>query len=176
MCFLLTDIMRIVINNFNELNPLDDDFRLSFCFILEDEINLQSESYENEIKKAFSDWITNVQEEDTLNAPKVNLLNLDKQAIFFSFNYTNTLTKLYDIEKSNILHLHNDVENFKDDVIFGHNIEPEKIPDFDEDGESMRSMFTDSENAARSLLFIFKKPVNEIINKYISYQYCPKSC
>jgi hypothetical protein len=158
---------KLFFDNINELDPMADNFRPSFCFCLEDEITQQSEEYVNNIKGAFSDWITYVQEEVISNPMK--LLSLDKQAIYLSFNYTDTLIRLYSVEKKNISHIHNDVENYREDIIFGHNIEPEKIPEVDENGEGMRTMFTDSENAARNLLYAFIKPVNEIIDKQSAF-------
>jgi hypothetical protein len=144
-------------------------FKPSDCFGLEDDVTQESEEFIKKIKEAFSNWISFAEEEAILNPKKVKLLDLDKQAIYLSFNYTDTLARLYAIGKANIIHIHGDIEIFGEEIIFGHNIEPEIIPEIDENGDSRRTIFTDSENIAKSLLYVFKKPTDEIISNHIDF-------
>lgn len=155
---------KLFFDEINELNPMDDDFRPSFCFSLEDDIITQTEDWKNNIRNAFHDWIATVQEETSPNPKKAKLLPLDKQSLFLSFNYTDTLTRLYQIESSKILHIHNSIQ--EGELVFGHNIELPEVVELDENGNSNRTMFTDSESAAKYLISEFKKPVDAIINQH----------
>lgn len=61
-------------------------------------------------------------------------LELKKDALFFTFNYTATLEELYKIETSRILHIHNRAIDDYDDIILGHGIDPKS---FEKEEESM---------------------------------------
>src|SRR5690606_39278694 len=77
---------------------------------------------------------------------------LDPKALFLNFNYTDTLTELYGISRDRILYIHNNVNDQFGDLIFGHGQEQEDEPEgdeIDENGDSNRTMFTDSERASR---------------------------
>lgn len=53
----------------------------------------------------------------------VGILDIDRNAVFLNFNYTNTLENYYDIPEANILYIHGNIE--KGDIpILGHGIEP----------------------------------------------------
>lgn len=56
-----------------------------------------------------------------------------------------------------------------DKLIFGHGTLREEEPEFDENGESNRTMFTDSEGAAKYPFYAFKKPVSEFVKSNQSY-------
>lgn len=139
---------------------MDEDFRPSYCYGLEDGVTQQIKENVDEIKEAFSDWLQNVDYPATIGDLKLN-----KDAIFLSFNYTDTLYKLYNIPKSKIIHIHNSIEDNGSDLIFGHNLEIVNESELDENGDSNRTMFTDSENASKSLLYSFKKTIEDIIKE-----------
>ncbi len=47
-------------------------------------------------------------------------LDMDKEALFINFNYTDTLSRIYDINLENILHIHGSVsENDGNGLVFG---------------------------------------------------------
>jgi len=48
-------------------------------------------------------------------------------AKFLSFNYTNTLEKLYSIDKGKIVFIHNSAHYGSDKIILGHGIDPENF-------------------------------------------------
>lgn len=58
-----------------------------------------------------------------------NLFALDKNAIYITFNYTDTLTKYYDIKEDNILFLHGKAYNSPKNLILGHGINPDNFKD-----------------------------------------------
>ncbi|MBS4465024.1 bacteriophage abortive infection AbiH family protein [Lactococcus garvieae] len=63
--------------------------------------------------QAFQDWVTTI---DTQEKDKIFKIDKDDYAI--SFNYTDTLEKLYGL--NNVLHLHGSVENVED-IVLGFN-------------------------------------------------------
>lgn len=70
-----------------------------------------------EIRLAFNDWILTLNQSLSDNHP---MYTLDKDAFYITFNYTETLEKLYNIPSSSILHIHGKA-NSDDVLLFGHN-------------------------------------------------------
>lgn len=70
-----------------------------------DEIDIDIENLTNFINdftgRAFIEWILNAE-----NYPSEADLDLDKEALYINFNYTNTLQRLYNISENSILHIH----------------------------------------------------------------------
>lgn len=69
----------------------------------------------------FGDWIKGVNNKITTSLTIRKDIN--KEALFFTFNYTTLLETLYDIKSTNILHIHKSVNNLKADehaLIIGH--------------------------------------------------------
>jgi len=56
----------------------------------------------------------------------LNLLSIDKNALFFNFNYTKSLEKYYQISQSQILYIHNKAES-EDKLILGHGMNPKEF-------------------------------------------------
>lgn len=69
----------------------------------------------------FGDWIKGVNNKITTSLTIRKDIN--KEALFFTFNYTTLLETLYDIKSTNILHIHKSVNDIKADehaLIVGH--------------------------------------------------------
>ena len=69
----------------------------------------------------FGDWIKGINNKITTSLTIRKDIN--KEALFFTFNYTTLLETLYDIKSTNILHIHKSVNNLKADehaLIIGH--------------------------------------------------------
>ena len=69
------------------------------------------------IRSAFNQWA------HMLNISISNyrpILNLDKEAYYITFNYTETLEVLYKIPQESILHIHGRA-NSNEEILFGHN-------------------------------------------------------
>lgn len=64
----------------------------------------------------FGKWIKSI----NLNIVPENELDIDKDALFFTFNYSLVLEKIYKVNKDNIWHIHNSIEEV-DKIIVGHN-------------------------------------------------------
>lgn len=68
----------------------------------------------NELPKYLRLWVQSI---DVNKKPK---FKIEKDALFFTFNYTATLEKIYSIEHDNINHIHGFVENKNELLIIGH--------------------------------------------------------
>lgn len=53
-------------------------------------------------------------------------LNIDTDALFFSFNYTLVLERTYHIDEKKVWHIHNSIEN-PDNIIIGHDSDERKL-------------------------------------------------
>jgi hypothetical protein len=99
------------------------------------------------LKRNFAQWACKI--EITTNKP---LLDLDRNALFLTFNYTPTLEKLYRIAPAKINHIHGVVEGDDSDIVFGHGyIQPEMKPDLEkirrEQGEQAYNDYLDDLSA-----------------------------
>ena len=63
----------------------------------------------------FGKWINSIK----LNILPENEVDIDKDALFFTFNYSLVLEKKYKVNKDNIWHIHNSIEEV-DKIIVGH--------------------------------------------------------
>lgn len=140
------------------IDTKDENFKLSSVYSLEDDLTQEAEELIERIREGFENWI----EEINLDSLE-NKLILEKDASFLTFNYTLTLEKVYQIPPSKIFHIHGDTE--KGNLIFGHNKTIEEEPELDENGDSNRTPFSDSENIAKYPLNAFCKPVYNIIQE-----------
>jgi hypothetical protein len=140
-----------------------DDFKPSDAYSLEDELTERSSELVEAIRDHFEEWVGEI---DISSASKQ--IDFEPTARFFTFNYTSTLQEIYEIEESDVFHIHGRAG--KTELIFGHGVQIIEEPEFDsESGESNRTMFSDAEGAAKSPLYAFKKPVDEIIQKHRTY-------
>lgn len=84
---------------------------------MEVESELRTEFVEGFVGEYFFDWIRTVTTQLVDVKPK---LDMDKEALFINFNYTDTLSRIYDINLENILHIHGSVsENDGNGLVFG---------------------------------------------------------
>ena len=142
----------------NNININSDNFRPSDAFGLEDELTAEAEDIKNVIRDTFEDWIDSI---DISQAQRK--LDFVESARFISFNYTMVLEEIYNIPPKGILHIHGDALGHSGKLQFGHNKTMDEDPELDEDGDSNRTMFSDSESAAKIPFYTFHKPVDEII-------------
>ncbi|MFC7367158.1 AbiH family protein [Vreelandella zhaodongensis] len=143
----------------NHIDIAADDFRPSFVYGLEDELNEQADEIVEGIKDSFREWVEGINVSGA-----VSQLAVPEDALFTSFNYTSTLEVVYGIAADRVLHLHGRAELF-DDLIFGHGDTIEEEPELDENGDSNRTMFSDAEGAAKYPFYALKKPVSEVLEK-----------
>lgn len=142
----------------NNVDIKDDDFKPSFAHSLEDDLIEEAERLKTDIKDIFKNWLHTI---DISYAEKK--LEFLENSTFINFNYTLVLEEVYKIEPSRILHIHGDIMGNSGELVFGHNVPMERIPELDENGDSNRTIFTDAEDAAKMPHHSFYKPVEEII-------------
>lgn len=141
----------------------DDDLQYSSFFGTEDEINEVLERTLDSLRSVFSDWIESIEIKSDIK------IEVDKKAFYLTFNYTHLLENHYYIPNQNILHIHGELN--KNELIFGHNIEPEIKSEIDDNGDSNRTMIIDSQATAKSMLYNLIKPVGKLIKKnYLVFQ------
>jgi hypothetical protein len=112
-------------------------------------------------------------------------LKVDKNSFFFSFNYTDTIERLYNIEYNKIMFIHNSAKNKYEDIVLGHGREPEtfkeKRPEppnglnyeemeqwYQQNDNWDYSLDTGKENLMKYFLHSYK-PTKEIIERNKSY-------
>lgn len=72
-----------------------------------------------ELQHHFANWIRSITISERHEVPHL-LTSLDRNASYLTFNYTSTLTKLYDIASENILHIHGEAEDESSELVLGH--------------------------------------------------------
>lgn len=149
---------KVFFDEINQIDVLDDNFRPSFIYGLEDDLVHESDCLIEKIREAFEGWLTDLSLESTERK-----IHFEENSIFLNFNYTLTLEEVYQIPSRNVLHIHGDVENHPGNLIFGHNKKLIVQPKFDENGKSNRTPFTDSESNSQYPFYALQKPVDDII-------------
>ncbi|MDV4264817.1 bacteriophage abortive infection AbiH family protein [Acinetobacter seifertii] len=105
-------------------NYASDDFRDRDRYTLEIEMERILGYLTTDLYKAFKEFILAVE------FPEFNMgnaVNLDKNAMYLTFNYTDTLTYYYGIPDNNILFIHGKAENDDQELILGHGVDPENF-------------------------------------------------
>lgn len=151
---------RTFYEDINNIDVLDDHFKPSSIYSLEDNITQETDEMIDLIREAFENWLSSI----SLDFVTPNL-TLDTSSKFLNFNYTMTLEEVYYVANENILHIHGDVENSQGSLIFGHNKRLKRSPKFDTHGESTRTLFSDSEDMTKYPFYAFRKPVTDIISE-----------
>ena len=124
-----------------------------------------------DLKIAFSNWVLSLPWGNTYKK-----IVIDKQALFLSFNYTNTLEALYGVPKKRVIHLHGSIDA-PESICFGHGEEIKEIReqlemDFgvqdnkEEQYDFVKDSFKD--NVSEAIMYL-KKNVKGIINQYSAF-------
>ena len=140
---------------------INNKFRLSSAIA-----HFEMEKLKEDLNDAFGEWVM------TLGVPsREHYIDwIDKNATFFTFNYTRTLEDLYGVGNDQIVHLHGSVDNGI--FVIGHNLTLEDILNNDMENAYDRDPDADvGEDEARMELFEviadqLRKPVMEIIDEH----------
>lgn len=103
----------------NTPNFASDDFRDGDWYDAQIYIEQDCDELLENVRHGFEEWIESL---DILQILKK--YDIDESALYITFNYTEILEQIYEIETANILHIHNKVG---EELIFGHG---KKIEDF----------------------------------------------
>ena len=150
-------------SEYDYTEPASDKFRLSDMFGVEDELTEKSEMMIQKMRQVLHDWLDEVDYPD--NGYKTLLL--DSNAKYLTFNYTDTLNRLYFIPNESILHIHHSVVTHGSDLIFGHGSIIKEEPLFDNNGNGNypSSSYANAESASKMLLTYFYKDTQTIIRE-----------
>lgn len=144
----------------NEIDVTREDFRPSEVYGLEDELTNESEYLVSSIQEAFTGWVGTI----TIDAER-RINTFTSSDVFLSFNYTSTLQTVYSIDNAQVCHIHGATSEHSE-LVFGHGVEIAEVPELDENGDSLRTMFSDAEGNAGIPLAMLQKPVHETISQH----------
>lgn len=94
-----------------------EKFKASDHHDYEFEVERITDSLTTDLLEHFCNWVGKIEVPETEGFKKFK--KIDPKAIFFTFNYTNTLERLYSIDKTNIKHIHGSIDD-GGDIILGH--------------------------------------------------------
>lgn len=77
------------------------------------------------LQKLFAEWVSTIQIPDAHSAQN-RLAGLDVNATYLTFNYTSTLTRVYEVPTENILHIHGESTGADSELALGHAWAPEE--------------------------------------------------
>ena len=119
-----------------------------------------------ELNEALGSWAKTI----GMPEPGTAIDDIDRNAVFFTFNYTRTLEDFYGIDEDRIVHIHGSVDS--GNLIFGHDSTGDAVSD-EELKEARRThmdadLYKDLVHIKMSQEFadVFRKPVAEIIEKH----------
>lgn len=121
----------------------------------------------NELKQIFTHWILTLQIPNSLTC-QIPLLNLDLGARYLTFNYTDTLEKLYHVSSDKILYMHNKAIDLTSDLILGHAFNPINRSSLNQDCdlESQDPRITDAKDILDNYFSSTYKPVDRVIREH----------
>lgn len=128
-----------------------DDFRDRDRYDFEYAIKDQHDKLTTELREEFRNFILAAEIPDNAAETKIEL---NKEATFLNFNYTDTLQKLYHVDEKNITFIHNRASDNTVELILGHGILP---------GNLARKEPQPPENATEEELYEWKE---EMANNY----------
>lgn len=77
------------------------------------------------LHQLFAEWVSTIQIPDARSAHN-RLAGLDINATYLTFNYTSTLTSVYQVPADNILHIHGESTDADSELVLGHAWAPEE--------------------------------------------------
>jgi hypothetical protein len=127
-----------LMDNVRLLHPeWNTSYKEMYAFI--DEVKDEVDFLRLSLNRCFCDWVGQLEKGN-----KNKRLLFDKEnALFLSFNYTDTLEDLYKIpQKYKILYIHGKVENQFSQLVFGHHYSPKEIEDMMPDDNELEDEAT----------------------------------
>lgn len=76
------------------------------------------------LRTRFAEWIRALPIPTPETTPR-RLARLDPEALFLSFNYTNTLSRLYGADSARVLHIHGRADAPEEELVLGHARNPQ---------------------------------------------------
>ena len=110
----------------------------------------------------FGKWIKDV--DSRIDASKIELMNeIDAGSLFFTFNYTLLLEKVYHVKEENVWHIHGSVKH-PDDIIVGHDADAGQLVKYSQEynGDQLRISPSYADNINQEALNGAKKVQDRI--------------
>ena len=120
----------------------------------------------------FGKWIKDVNSQ--IDASKIELMDeVDVNSLFFTFNYTLLLEKVYQVKEENVWHIHGSVKH-PDDIIVGHDADAGQLVKYTQEHNKDQQRISPSyaDNINQEALNGAKKVKNRIYlqeNKFYQY-------
>lgn len=159
-----------------------DEFRDRDRFVFPDIMEEHFEKLTNGLFSAFEEFI---QQLEYPNHSWKHKIEIDKEATFLTFNYTDTLERLYSVENSKIVYIHNSAFHGAGNIILGHGIDPKifeekrQEPPEGFDPEELKEWYKQNDDyeysydeGKQNLMRYFKvtyKPTKEIIVRHSNF-------
>lgn len=105
-------------------NYSSDDFRDRDRYSFEIEMERILGQLTTELYNSFKQFILSVQ--FPILDPNL-VVNLDKDACYLTFNYTNTLNHYYSIPDENVLFIHEKAQKDENELVLGHGVDPKNF-------------------------------------------------
>lgn len=143
-------------------NIASDDFRDRDLHSLQVVMEELVKDLTTNLLSAFKEFIIEVKFPDFKSN---DLLSIDDNAIFISFNYTDTLEKYYHINPKNIFYIHNKAIS-NDDLILGHGTDPSNFEDKEDvppEGLTEDEMYEWRENMADNYDYSYESGKQELM-------------
>lgn len=134
------------------------------------EVEQIADALSKKLKMIFTHWILTLQIPDSLTC-QTPLLNLDLDARYLTFNYTDTLEKLYHVSSDKILYIHNKAIDLTSDLILGHAFNPINRSSLNQDCdlESQDTRITEAKCILDDYFSSTYKPVDRVIRRHEFY-------
>lgn len=106
-----------------------DDWSDAYHHDYQYEIEQALELVTVKLKTHFTNWILQ------LEIPSSPQANIDKNAIFINFNYTDTLERAFGVSQNRIIYIHNKAVDTESTLILGHSREFDEKDSFSKDND-----------------------------------------
>jgi len=132
IAFANLDVDHVIDNAMQYLQPYSvDDWSDSFHHDYQYELDKIVSDLSSELKSQFCEWISLLELPSFYNLP-FDPLEIDRNEVFLTFNYTRTLEDVYRVDNEDVLHIHGESNQDESKIILGHSWSPEEIPDLND--------------------------------------------
>ena len=104
-----------------------DDWSDSYHHDYQYEIDKITKGLSTNLKTRFAEWVTQHYIPKRSEVER-QIIGIDKNAHFLSFNYTSTLSVIYGVQRDNILFIHGQAGSSNQNIVLGHAWRPNILP------------------------------------------------
>lgn len=135
------------------------DFQYEVCNVVE--------RLSTGLRSRLTEWIRALPIPTPETAPR-RLASLDREALFLSFNYTNTLSRLYGVDPAQVLHIHGCAYKAEEELLLGHAWNPKLRRSLNEsaDNEEIDTRLVDANHAIDDYFSATFKRSEELIARH----------